>query len=130
METLTTETLTTETLTTKTLVVDAEGRIVIPSGITLKRGLHPGDQIAILETDEGLLVRPEHAEAKAWLDNWWNGMTDEEKIEARKEAEEYEALSEEERDAIWDQFPVSIEEEDEGDEIDITAISNPAQSSA
>jgi AbrB family looped-hinge helix DNA binding protein len=116
-----------ETISTETLVVDAEGRIVIPSGLTLKHGLRPGDHIAILETDEGLLVRPEHAEAKAWLENWWNGLTENEKIAARKEAEEYWALSEEERDAIWNQFPVSIEEEDEGDEIDITAIQSPAR---
>lgn len=98
-----------ETLATETLVVDTEGRIVIPSEIALKRGLHPGDQIALLETDEGLLVRPEYAEARAWLDNWWGSLTEEEKIEARKEAEEYDALGEEERDAIWNQFPVSID---------------------
>ena len=111
----------------ETLVVDTEGRIVIPPEIAHKRGLRPGDQIALLETEEGLLVRPENAEARAWLKDCWNGLTEEEKIEARKEAEKYEALSEEERDAIWNQFPVSIEEEDEGDEIDIAAIQSPAR---
>jgi AbrB family looped-hinge helix DNA binding protein len=109
------------------LFVDTEGKVVIPPEIMRKRGFRPGDQIAVLETEEGLLVRPEHAEARAWLEDWWNGLTEEEKFEARKEAEEYEALSEEERDAIWNQFPVSIEEEDEGDEIDIAAIQSPAR---
>lgn len=128
------EIISTETLT-ETLVVDTEGRIVIPSGLTLKHGLRPGDQITVLETEEGLLVRPpaplpariDDPEVRAWAENWWNSLTEKEKIDARKEAEEYWALSEEERDAIWNQFPVSIEEEDEGDEIDITAIQNPAR---
>ena len=126
-----------ETLAMETLVVDTEGRIIIPSEIALKRGLHPGDQIAVLETDEGLLVRPpaplpihiDDPEVRSWAENWWNSMTEEEKIEARKEAEEYEALSEEERDALWQEEPVSIEE-DEGDEIDLAAIQRSAWNSA
>lgn len=123
-----------ETIATETLVVDIEGRVVIPPEVGQKYGLRPGDKISLVEVAEGLLVRPlvqiQDPEVRAWAENWWNSLTEEGKIAARKEAEEYEALSEEERDAIWNQFPVSIEEEDEGDEIDITTIRSPAQSPA
>jgi bifunctional DNA-binding transcriptional regulator/antitoxin component of YhaV-PrlF toxin-antitoxin module len=64
----------------KPLVVDTEGKIVIPPEITHKGGFRPGDQIAILETEEGLLVRPEQSEARAWLEDWWNSLTEAEKI--------------------------------------------------
>jgi AbrB family looped-hinge helix DNA binding protein len=101
------------------LTVDAEGRIVIPPEITYKRGLRPGDELTLLETEHGLLVCQE---GLALLEEWWNSLTDEEKLEASKEAVAYESLSQEERDAIWNQFPESIEEEAEGDEIDLSAI--------
>ena len=38
------------------LVVDAEGKVRIPSDIVHKRGLRPGDELALLETEYGLLV--------------------------------------------------------------------------
>lgn len=112
------------------LVVDTEGKIVIPPGVAQKYGLRPGDEISLIETADGLLVRPpahiNDAEVRAWAENWWNGLTEEERRVARREAEWYESLSEAERDAIWNQFPESIEEEDEGDEIDIAAIQRTA----
>lgn len=118
----------------ETLVVDTEGRIVIPPEIAQKYGLRPGDEIALVERPEGLLVRPplqiNDPEVRAWAEKWWNNMTEEEQREARKEAEWYESLTEAERDALWNQFPESIEEdeeEDEGDEIDIAAIPSPAR---
>ncbi len=80
------------------LVVDAEGKVTLPSTLIQRRGLRPGDELTLLETGRGLLVCHE---GLALLDDWWENLTEAEKIEARKEAKEYEALSEEERDAIW-----------------------------
>ena len=37
------------------LVVDAEGKLTIPPEIIQKRGLLPGDEVELLETDRGLL---------------------------------------------------------------------------
>jgi len=107
------------------LIVDAEGKVTIPPEIIHKYGLRPGDEISLVETADGLLVRVEDAEAWAWAQTWWNSLTEEEQQEARKEAEAYEALSTEERDAIWEEEPVSIEEDAEGDEIDLSAIQHP-----
>jgi bifunctional DNA-binding transcriptional regulator/antitoxin component of YhaV-PrlF toxin-antitoxin module len=57
------------------LVVDAEGKIVIPLEITQKYGLRPGDEISLVETANGLLVRVSDAEAWAWAHRWWNSLT-------------------------------------------------------
>ncbi len=38
------------------LTVDADGKITIPSELVEKRGLHPGDELALVESAEGLLV--------------------------------------------------------------------------
>lgn len=104
------------------LVIDAEGKVTIPPEILQRRGLRAGDELALIEAAEGLLLYQSgmDAEVKAWADHWWNSLTEEEKQAARKEADWYESLSKEQRDTLWNQFPVSIEEEDEGDEIDIS----------
>ncbi|HEX4947854.1 MAG TPA: AbrB/MazE/SpoVT family DNA-binding domain-containing protein [Blastocatellia bacterium] len=106
------------------LVIDADGKVAIPPEILQRRGLHPGDELALVEAAEGLLLYQNDmdAEVKAWAENWWNSLTEDEKREARQEADWYESLTEEQRDALWNQFPVSIEEKDEGDEIDITTL--------
>lgn len=106
------------------LIVDAEGKVTIPPEIIQKRGLRPGDEITLLETEYGLLVCQK---GMALLDDWWSSLTTEEQREARQEAEAYEALSEDQRDAIWNQIPVSIEEDAEGDEIDLSAIQPPVR---
>lgn len=106
------------------LLVDAEGKVTIPPEVVHKRGLRPGDELTLLETTHGLLVCQK---GLAFLEDWWNSLTPAEKIEARQEAEWYEALSAEERDAIWNQFPESIEEEDERDELDLAAIEHPVR---
>jgi len=38
------------------LTVDAEGKIIIPPEVIQKGGLHPGDELTLVESDEGLLV--------------------------------------------------------------------------
>ena len=109
------------------LTVDAEGRIVIPPKVAHKYGLRPGEEVLLVETVGGLLIRPNDAEAWAWARGWWESLTEKEKRAARDEADRYESLTEDERDAIWNQFPVSIEEETEGDEIELaTSFSSRA----
>jgi bifunctional DNA-binding transcriptional regulator/antitoxin component of YhaV-PrlF toxin-antitoxin module len=38
------------------LVVDAGGRLTIPPHILEKRGLCPGDELTLVEADNGLLI--------------------------------------------------------------------------
>jgi bifunctional DNA-binding transcriptional regulator/antitoxin component of YhaV-PrlF toxin-antitoxin module len=108
------------------LVVNTEGQIIIPPAITQKHGLRPGDELSLVETANGLLVRVDDAEAWAWAQSWWNSLTTEQQRAARQEAETYEALSEEERDAIWNQFPESIAADAEGDELDLSTLQRSA----
>lgn len=82
------------------LTVDSEGRVVPPELIK-KHGLRPGDQFSVEKTLNGLLLRIEDAEAYAWVREWWDSLSEQDKREARKEAEWYESLGEKERDAIW-----------------------------
>jgi bifunctional DNA-binding transcriptional regulator/antitoxin component of YhaV-PrlF toxin-antitoxin module len=101
------------------LIVDAEGKITIPPEVIHKRGLHPGDELALVEVAEGLLVYQGGADAETTA--WWNSLSEEEQRQAEREARRYEALSEAERDAIWNEGAESIEADAEGDEIDLPA---------
>ena len=48
------------------LTVDAEGKIVIPPEVIQKRGLHPGDELTLVEAAEGLLVYQGGVDEKLW----------------------------------------------------------------
>jgi len=39
----------------ETLIVDAEGKVTIPPAVLHKRGLRPGDAVALIEAAEGFL---------------------------------------------------------------------------
>jgi bifunctional DNA-binding transcriptional regulator/antitoxin component of YhaV-PrlF toxin-antitoxin module len=99
------------------LIVDAEGKVTIPPEIIQKRGLRPGDELALVEAAEGLLLYQGGVDAETMA--WWNSLSEEERRQAKEEADRYSALSEEERDALWKEEPVSIEEDAEGDEIEL-----------
>ncbi len=102
------------------LTVDTQGGIFIPPEVANKWGFGPGDSVVFVETAEGVLIRLEGIDRKTL--EWWNSLSDEDRRIARDEAQKYEALSEEERDAIWNEFDDSIEEEAEGDEIDLSTF--------
>jgi AbrB family looped-hinge helix DNA binding protein len=51
------------------LTVDAEGKIVIPSEVIQKRGLHSGDELTLVESVEGLLVYQGGIDDKTLV--WW-----------------------------------------------------------
>jgi bifunctional DNA-binding transcriptional regulator/antitoxin component of YhaV-PrlF toxin-antitoxin module len=106
------------------LIVDAEGKVTIPQGIIRKRELRPGDELAVVEAAEGLLLYQGGADAEAMA--WWKELSEEERREAKEEAHRYWALSDEERDALWQEEPVSIEEDAEGDEIELPAKNHSA----
>ncbi len=89
------------------LIVDADGKVTIPSEVIQKRGLPPGDDLALVESDEGLLIYHGGVDSKTMA--WWNSLTEEEQRKAQEEARRYEAMSEQERDAIWNEGAESIE---------------------
>lgn len=102
------------------LTVDTEGGLFIPPEVANTLGLSPGDSVVIVKTAGGMLIRVKGVDSKT-LD-WWNSLSEEDRQIAHEEAQKYEALSEEERDAIWNEFDDSIEAEAEGDEIDISTF--------
>lgn len=107
------------------LIVDAEGKVIIPPEVIQKRGLRPGDELTLVETAEGLLVYQGGADSETIA--WWNSLSEEERRLAEAEARRYEALSEEEREALWNEGVESIEADAEGDEVELPARERPAR---
>jgi bifunctional DNA-binding transcriptional regulator/antitoxin component of YhaV-PrlF toxin-antitoxin module len=107
------------------LIVDAEGKVTIPPDVISKHGLRPGDELVVVETEAGLFVYPDSIDPKTLA--WWKSLTEEERQLAQVEARQYEALSEEERDAIWNEDAESLEAEAEGDEIDLPTSERPVR---
>ena len=105
------------------LIVDADGKVIIPPEVIHKRGLRPGDELTLVETAGGLFVYPSTVDPKTL--EWWKSLTEEERKLAQAEAREYESLSEEERDAIWNEYAESLEIEAEGDEIELPTGERP-----
>jgi bifunctional DNA-binding transcriptional regulator/antitoxin component of YhaV-PrlF toxin-antitoxin module len=99
------------------LIVDAEGKVVLPPTVIQKRGLRPGDELALVEVAEGLLVYQGGTDLATLT--WWQRLSDAERRQAAVEARHDEALSEAERDTIWNANAESIAMEAEGDEIDL-----------
>lgn len=106
----------------ETVIVDQNGGVTIPPEILKKRGLSPGDALSVRETEQGWLVSLNgNTEYRSvWWDEWWAGLTEEEREKAREEAEWYLSLSEEEQDAIWniDEDLAWVDEEDDEEEDD------------
>lgn len=98
------------------LIVDTEGKVVIPPEVIHKRGLRPGDALTLVEVAEGLLVYQGGADPETLA--WWNSLSAEARRLAEAEARRYEALTEEEREAIWSEGAESLETDAEGDEIE------------
>ena|SRR2546428_9355520 len=105
------------------LTVDAEGKVVIPREIIQRRGLRPGDALALVEVAEGLLVYQGGTDRETL--GWWNRLSEDERRQAEAEARQYEALSEEAREAIWTEAAESLDAEAEGDEVELPAQNRP-----
>ena len=99
------------------LIVDADGKLTIPPEVIEKRGLHPGDELSLEESAEGLLVYQGGVDEKTLA--WWNSLDDGQRLIAETEARRYEGLSDKERGSIWKEEADSIEAEAERDEIDL-----------
>ena len=63
------------------LIVDAEGKITIPSLILEERGLRPGNELTLVEADEGLLLY-QHSPDLLTAGRW-SGLSDDESRQAR-----------------------------------------------
>ena len=103
----------------ETLIVDAEGKVTIPPEVLHKRGLRPGDAVALIESAEGFLVYQGGVDAQTRA--WWHALSDEGQQHAVAEARRYEALSEAECDALWQEGAESLEVDAEGDERELPA---------
>ena len=99
------------------LTVDADGKIIIPPDVTQKRGLHPGDELTLVESAEGLLVYEGGVDEQTLA--WWNTLDSRQRLLAENAARRYEAMSEQEQDAIWNEEAHSVEIEAESDELDL-----------
>ena len=55
------------------LVVDADGKITIPPEVIRKRGLRPGDELALVEAAEGLLVYQGGVDTQTLA--WWRNLS-------------------------------------------------------
>jgi bifunctional DNA-binding transcriptional regulator/antitoxin component of YhaV-PrlF toxin-antitoxin module len=99
------------------LTVDADGKIIIPPEVIQKRGLHPGDELTLVESAEGLLVYQGGVDEKTLA--WWTMLDDGQRLRAEDDARRYESLSEQEQDAIWNKEADSIDIEAESDEFDL-----------
>ena len=103
----------------ETLLVDAEGKITIPPAVLQKRGLQPGDAVALVEAAEGLLVYQGGIDPKPLA--WWQTLSDEERRLAEAEARRYEALSDTECDALWNEGAETLDADAEDDELELPA---------
>jgi hypothetical protein len=99
--------------------------VIIPPEVIQKRGLRPGDELTLVEAAEGLLVYQGSADSETIA--WWHSLSEEERRLAESEARRYEALTEAERDVIWNESAESIEADAGGDEIELPAREGPAR---
>src|SRR5262245_51903627 len=81
------------------LKIEPDGRLTIPSEIIRKHGLHPRDELALVDSADGLLIYTGGVNPKTMA--WWSSLTDDERLTSAAEARRYQALSEEQRDRLW-----------------------------
>jgi hypothetical protein len=78
--------------------------ITIPPEIVEKRGLRPGDEIAIVEAVEGLLVYQTGIDERTL--EWWSTRSDEDRKVVEVEARRYEGLSDAARGDLERRGPI------------------------
>jgi len=81
------------------LVVDAEGKLIIPSHMLAKRGWRHGDELLLIEVAEGWLIY--HGGVDSATARWWNNLSEQDRQQALSEARRYANLSIQERNAFW-----------------------------
>jgi len=64
----------------ETLIVDAEGNIIIPAEVLHKRGLQPGDAVALVASAEGFLVYQVGVDSQTLA--WWQALSEADKRHA------------------------------------------------
>lgn len=93
------------------VIVDSNGAVTIAPELVKRLGLRPGDEMNVIETSLGWSLFSDEVDATTL--EWWESLTEDERKQAAVEAREYESLSEKEKDAIWNQFDESLDEDDE-----------------
>ena len=101
------------------LIVDAEGKVTIPPEVIHKRGLRPGDELALIEAAEGFLVYQGGIDPKTLV--WWQNLSADGRRLAEAEARRYEQLNAREQDALWNEGADTIDAAAEGDEREFPA---------
>ena len=96
-----------------------KGKSPFPAKVLHKRGLRPGDAVALVESAEGLLVYQGGVDPQTLA--WWQALSDEDKQRAAAAARHYEALSDAERDALWNEGAETLDADAEDDERELPA---------
>src|SRR2546422_985099 len=94
-------------------------KVTIPPEVLHKRGLRPGDAVALIEAAEGFLVYQGGVDPQTLA--WWQALSEEDQRRAAAEARCYEALSDAERDALWSEDAETLEADAEDDERELPA---------
>jgi len=102
----------------KTLGRPKRGSFTIQPEIIESRGLRPGDELALIESAEGLLVYQSSVDEKTLA--WSNRVDAKDRALAEAESRQSESLTEEEYKTIWNAEADSIDAESEGDEIELS----------
>ena len=101
------------------LTIGPDGKLTISSEIIRKHGLHPGDELALVDSPDGLLVYTGGVDKRTLA--WWSSLADDERQMAAAEARSYWGLSEEEQDRLWSDRTDTLEAEEDPDDADATS---------
>jgi bifunctional DNA-binding transcriptional regulator/antitoxin component of YhaV-PrlF toxin-antitoxin module len=104
------------------LIVDADGKLVIPSDTVSHCGWRPGDELIAIERGDTVVLQPagELTEINTQIRAWYANLSEVERQQVDAEAQNYEAMTEAERDAFWNESLRHAFEEAETDERDAT----------
>jgi bifunctional DNA-binding transcriptional regulator/antitoxin component of YhaV-PrlF toxin-antitoxin module len=105
------------------LIVNADGQLIIPPDTVSHCGWQPGDELVAIERGGVVFLHPAselteiHAQIRAWCEN----LSEVERQQVDAEARSYDAMTEAEREAFWNEPLRHAFEEAETDERDATS---------
>ena len=104
------------------LIVDPDGKLIIPPDTVSHCGWQPGDELVAIERGGVVLLHPagELSEINAQIRAWYEDLSEVERQQVDAEARSYDAMTEAERDAFWNEPLRQAFEEAETDERDAT----------
>lgn len=104
------------------LVVDIDGKLIIPPDTVSHCGWQPGDELVAIEQGGTVVLHPagDLTELNAQIRAWYENFSEAERQQVDAEAQSYEAMTEAEREAFWNDPLRQAFEEAETDERDAT----------